>query len=204
MNYNTMKSILTTILILFSIAYPVHNSLGVTIKKDKKQTQVFEYEHTPYEMLALLIKDNESLSLKAYKDVDRYSIGWGTISYENEEIDYEEANKRFINYLEKRLLNDVKEVEYLRYEDPVLYAVICDFAYNRGSLTDEIVNYIRHNDIISLKKEIKKYIYSEGKVLEGLVNRRNKCVFLIENKDNINCINEFFNNLKNGKKDINI
>ena len=53
------------------------------------------------------VKSQEGLRLKAYWDVNRWSIGYGTPSHRGEKITESEASKR----LEKRLLEDQKALK---------------------------------------------------------------------------------------------
>lgn len=190
-----MKNILFLLILIFSFSsYPLYNS--ITHQKNLENPIIKNYEHTPYEMYVLLIKSHEKLHLDSYKDISRYSIGWGTISYEGEKITKQEADQRFNEFIESDLSYKLKEVEHLRYEEPVVYAVLADFAYNTGSLSDKIIKYALQHNWKSLVKEIDKYVWAGGKKLKGLKKRRKNCNYLIENKDNINLINNYFNKIK--------
>jgi GH24 family phage-related lysozyme (muramidase) len=85
------------------------------------------------EKLMELIRKREGLKFKAYWDVDHWSIGFGTKSFEGEQITEEEAEKRMSNHLDLTILefaklfhNEIKQINEVR------KIAICDMIYNMG------------------------------------------------------------------------
>ena len=99
---------------------------------------LFSFGQTRYELACQIIKKHEGFSLVAYKDGSRYSIGYGTKSFPGEKITRKEAQLRFRNHMEIV----AKIVQPLNIKDDVLYACMCDLAYNEGSIPEIIIKNI--------------------------------------------------------------
>ncbi len=129
-----------------------------------------------------LIKRFESCKLEAYLcPANIWTIGWGTTIYPNgmkvkrgDKITQLEADKYFIENLDKY----VKAVDFFTCDTVNInqFSALCSFAYNCGienlrkSTLLKLVN-INPNDI-KIRIEFLRWNKANGKVLNGLTNRR--------------------------------
>jgi GH24 family phage-related lysozyme (muramidase) len=126
-----------------------------------------------------LIKQFEGFSPKAYWDYTRYSIGYGTAANSpNEVITQEEAERRMKEHIDKEVLPGIKGIigedrwNQLSYSQK---SALVSLAYNLGVPgSREILKLVRDGKIEEAAQEMKKYVHADGKVLEGLVRRRNE------------------------------
>lgn len=133
-----------------------------------------------------LIKEREGLSLKAYHDaIDKPSvdtIGFGSILYENgtpvKVGDPDITVERAIELLTWEVNLKAKLIDPLLRDDltPNQFAALVSFAYNlgegalKGSTLRKKVNANPNDPTIS--QEFEKWIFSDGKKVNGLLLRR--------------------------------
>lgn len=193
---------------LFSlIAIPVKNSLEAgkpeftDTKKVKTPKEI--YGMSPYEMACKIIKRFDIYV--PYSHVDgllpdgsvRYSYAYGLKADSlNQYISKEKANIEFKEYMDKRLAYDISSINHIRNTHPVIFAVLCDFAYNRGSIPEDFLYDIQSESWDDLCSKIKMYVYSTKKEkVSSLVRRREFCVDLIKNRKNPEYIKKRLNKL---------
>lgn len=124
-----------------------------------------------------IIKKNEALSLERYKCPSGvWSIGWGNTSHalEHKKISEEQA--------EEFLQEDLQEVySYLAYTlrgIPLTsnqYSALVSLTFNIGIgnfLKSTLLRKLKVQDYEGAEKEFRKWVYSKGKKLGGLVKRR--------------------------------
>ena len=130
-----------------------------------------------------LIKKYEGCRLTAYKcPAGVWTIGYGNTFYENgstvkpgDKITQERADQLFRNILEKKFVEPIRKLIVSDVNDNMFSAIV-SFTYNvgRGNLKSSTllkkVNANPYDQTISL--EFKKWVKSAGKVLPGLVRRR--------------------------------
>ena len=133
----------------------------VTITNEAKKKIMF-FEGGPY--------------LRAYKGHGgHYLIGWGhNCNNPTLKVTIQKAKlifKKDIQYVENAIRKDVKVV-LNRYQ----FSVLVDLYFNMGiyKLKKSILmTKLNNGDYKGAGKEIKKYVKAKGKVLKGLVRRRN-------------------------------
>lgn len=121
-----------------------------------------------------LVKKYEGCSLTAYKDVDGYSIGYGHFgATEGQTITQEEA--------EALLAQDISVAAEAvnRYVTRQLtqgqFDALCDFVFNLGAGTfhkSKLLYYVNTGADAWVRDNLLMYVYSSGKIVQGLVNRR--------------------------------
>lgn len=130
-----------------------------------------------------LIKKYEGCKLTAYKcPAGVWTIGYGNTFYEDgstvkpgDKITQERADQLFRNILEKKFLEPIRKLIVSNINDNMFSAIV-SFTYNVGignlksSTLLKKVNANPNDQTISL--EFKKWVKSAGKVLPGLVRRR--------------------------------
>ena len=130
-----------------------------------------------------LIKKYEGCKLTAYKcPAGVWTIGYGNTFYEDgstvkpgDKITQERADQLFRNILEKKFLEPIRKLIVSDINDNMFSAIV-SFTYNVGignlksSTLLKKVNANPYDQSISL--EFKKWVKSAGKVLPGLVRRR--------------------------------
>lgn len=130
-----------------------------------------------------LIKKYEGCKLTAYKcPAGVWTIGYGNTFYENgstvkpgDKITQERADQLFRNILEKKFVEPIRKLIVSDINDNMFSAIV-SFTYNVGignlksSTLLKKVNANPYDQTISL--EFKKWVKSAGKVLPGLVRRR--------------------------------
>lgn len=130
-----------------------------------------------------LIKKYEGCKLTAYKcPAGVWTIGYGNTFYEDgstvkpgDKITQERADQLFRNILEKKFVEPIRKLIVSDINDNMFSAIV-SFTYNVGignlksSTLLKKVNANPNDQTISL--EFKKWVKSAGKVLSGLVRRR--------------------------------
>lgn len=130
-----------------------------------------------------LIKKYEGCKLTAYKcPAGVWTIGYGNTFYEDgstvkpgDKITQERADQLFRNILEKKFLEPIRKLIVSDINDNMFSAIV-SFTYNVGignlksSTLLKKVNANPNDQTIAL--EFKKWVKSAGKVLPGLVRRR--------------------------------
>ena len=130
-----------------------------------------------------LIKKYEGCKLTAYKcPAGVWTIGYGNTFYEDgstvkpgDKITQERADQLFRNILEKKFVEPIRKLIVSNINDNMFSAIV-SFTYNVGignlksSTLLKKVNANPNDQTIAL--EFKKWVKSAGKVLPGLVRRR--------------------------------
>lgn len=129
---------------------------------------------TAMDMAAELIKGFEGYYEKAYWDYKQWTVGYGSkAKSQNEVIDRNEAERRLRAEMQSAYQNVAgiqKRGNYIW--SPKQIAALISFAYNIGSINQLTANGKR--DDATILQKIPQYRKAGGKVLKGLVNRRNK------------------------------
>lgn len=125
-----------------------------------------------------LIKHSEGLRLKAYQDTGGvWTIGYGHTGksvHEGLMIDQHEADALCIT----DALNAQRSVQQLcpiLMAQPYKQAAIIDFVYNLGAQqfsTSTLCRYINSQQYEHVPEQLLRWIHDNGKVLPGLVRRR--------------------------------
>ena len=126
-----------------------------------------------------LIKSFESCRLNAYKDpTGTLTIGWGhtgnvdgTPIYLGMTISQQKADELFDSDLE-RFENHVNGYHDKYNFTSNEFSALVSFAYNIGSITQLTAKGTRTK--MQIANKMLEYVYSKGKKLKGLVNRRTK------------------------------
>lgn len=126
-----------------------------------------------------LIKKFEGFRAHAYWDYQRYSIGYGTkANSPNEVITQEEAERRLREHIEKYVLPGIKNIIGQERWNQLSYnqkSALVSFAYNVGvGGATPVLKLVKAGRIQEAAQEMKRYVHAGGKVLQGLVNRRNE------------------------------
>jgi len=126
-----------------------------------------------------LIKKFEGFSAHAYWDYQQYSIGYGTKAKSpNEVITQEEAERRLREEVERYVLPGIKNVIGQERWNQLSYnqkSALVSFAYNVGvGGATPVLELVKAGRIQEAAQEMKRYVHAGGKVLQGLVNRRNE------------------------------
>lgn len=123
------------------------------------------------------IADHESFSSKRYKDGLGYSIGFGHKLLPNENIN-EISLKQAIVLLENDVILTHKVIH--QYVKIILTdeqkIAISSFIFNVGRsafINSTLLKELNNGNYNKVEKEFTKWIYSNGKKLNGLINRRN-------------------------------
>lgn len=122
------------------------------------------------EIALLLLRRWEGLSLESYWDVNAYRNGWGTKAKAGEVISLQEANRRSEAVFLKVRQNIAEEYDNL---DPWQISIISVMAYNVGSFGGQLDKALREGDPQRIAEVMRRYVHSNGRKLQGLVNRRN-------------------------------
>jgi len=125
----------------------------------------------------LRIQKYEGFRSKPYKDASgkHYIVGYGmAVKDSTTRMSKEKANNSFDKYI-KRMEERIKEQIHV----PLTvgqFSALADMCFNMGTgkmFRSKMVKLINDEDYFHAGLEIKKYIHCKGKVLRGLVKRRN-------------------------------
>lgn len=133
-------------------------------------------------VLSDLVKEFEGLRLQAYLDAANiWTIGYGLTRYPNgqkvkqgDTITRDQAEMYFKQTLQK-FAQDVEDSIYSKVNNNQ-FAALVSFAYNNGitafreSTLLKLVNQNPNNP--KIRDEFKRWVYAKGKILNGLVRRR--------------------------------
>ena len=134
-----------------------------------------------------LIKKFEGCELKSYQD----SVGVWTIGYghtkgveEGQEITQEEAEEMLASELSEYegYINDMVECDLEQHQFDALVA----WVYNLGPTnlrSSTMLKRLNANDLDDVPNQIKRWDKAGGKVLAGLVRRREAEALMFQNKD---------------------
>jgi len=154
----------------------VKNTVYLTNKVEKVKVIAKEIKEPVIANISTIdfIAKFEGLRLKAYYDVNHFSIWYGTRSFKGEIITKKEAEKRMIEYL--WLLRKMVDKEC--YNENQKTAMI-SFMYNVGKYPMNINKYVASCDKKSIRYIMWIYWYSSNwKRLKSLVKRRNTELYL--------------------------
>ena len=134
-----------------------------------------------------LIKKFEGCELKAYQDsVDVWTIGYGHTKgvEDGQEITQEEAEEMLASELDEYegYLNDLVECDLEQCQFDALVA----WVYNLGPTnlrSSTMLKRLNSNDLEDVPNQIKRWNKAGGKVLNGLVRRREAEALLFEGND---------------------
>lgn len=146
-----------------------------------------------------LIKSFEGCILQSYDDYNdkiinagdtvrgTLTIGWGLTSadinvYKGMKITQEEADNMFLQHLQK-YIDDVNNLgrEWTQNE----FDALVSFNYNTGS----VYTLTNGRDKTTIVKKMAEYVYSNGKVYQGLVRRRQAEIAMFLGSGNIGLTN---------------
>ncbi len=123
-----------------------------------------------------LVKAFEGFSLKAYKDTGGvWTIGWGSTAGVFEGLTICERTAR--EWLLRDLTSSVNAVRKLvrvpleQYQ----FDALVSFVYNVGIeafRTSTLLRLLNTGDYNSVPKQLRRWVYDDGKVISGLVKRR--------------------------------
>lgn len=146
-----------------------------------KKVERIKTRHTDYQGVIWFLKSHEKFSPKAFWDFNQNTYSWGSKApNKNATITLKEGNKLFQNEINKRYVFILKNYPNLK-DDRVVALVLTNLVFNLGydgfgkNLKKAIKNYDPKNRAsrVRLCTWIKKYNRAGGKVLQGLVKRRN-------------------------------
>jgi lysozyme len=131
-----------------------------------------------------LIKNFEGLFLKPYLcPASVATIGYGTIRYPNGKkvklTDAEITEKEAYDYLIFEVYQKAKAIDPMLREDLTenQFAALISFAYNLGEgalRQSTLLKKVNANPLdAQIRNEFQKWIYADGKKLNGLLRRRN-------------------------------
>jgi|TARA_R110000824_G_scaffold146683_2_gene315766 lysozyme len=134
-----------------------------------------------------LIKKFEGCELKAYQDsVDVWTIGYGHTKgvEDGQEITQEEAEEMLASELDEYegYINDLVECDLEQCQFDALVA----WVYNLGPTnlrSSTMLKRLNSNDLEDVPNQIKRWNKAGGKVLNGLVRRREAEALLFEGND---------------------
>ena len=134
-----------------------------------------------------LIKKFEGCELKAYQDsVDVWTIGYGHTKgvEDGQEITQEEAEEMLASELDEYegYINDLVECDLEQCQFDALVA----WVYNLGPTnlrSSTMLKRLNSNDLEDVPSQIKRWNKAGGKVLKGLVRRREAEALLFEGND---------------------
>jgi GH24 family phage-related lysozyme (muramidase) len=134
-----------------------------------------------------LIKKFEGCELKAYQDsVDVWTIGYGHTKgvEDGQEITQEEAEEMLASELDEYegYINDLVECDLEQHQFDALVA----WVYNLGPTnlrSSTLLKRLNSNDLEDVPNQIKRWNKAGGKVLNGLVRRREAEALLFEGSD---------------------
>ena len=134
-----------------------------------------------------LIKKFEGCELKAYQDsVDVWTIGYGHTKggEDGQEITQEEAEEMLASELDEYegYINDLVECDLEQCQFDALVA----WVYNLGPTnlrSSTMLKRLNSNDLEDVPNQIKRWNKAGGKVLNGLVRRREAEALLFEGSD---------------------
>ena len=126
----------------------------------------------------------EGFSSKPYICPAGYpTIGYGTVykpdgskvTMRDQPISRELANDWLMRELQNNYMAGVLKASPILIRNQRLLAAITDFAYNLGVgryRASTLKRRVDSNDLLGIETELRKWIHSNGKVLPGLVKRR--------------------------------
>lgn len=139
-----------------------------------------------------LIREFEGLQLEAYKDTGGvWTIGFGTIKYPNG-TSVKKGDVCTIQQAEQWLKNDCKWVDACLDKNVKVnlnqnqFDALASFVYNIGEtafVKSTMLTIINQNSLTSAASQFDRWVFDNGKRVQGLVNRRAKEKTLFMEKD---------------------
>ena len=136
-----------------------------------------------------LIREFEGLQLEAYKDTGGvWTIGFGTIKYPNG-ISVKKGDTCTIQQAEQWLKNDCKWVDTCLDKNIKVHLnqnqfdALASFVYNIGEtafVKSTMLALLNENSLTLAASQFDRWVYDNGKKIQGLVNRRSKEKALFE------------------------
>lgn len=136
-----------------------------------------------------LIREFEGLQLEAYKDTGGvWTIGFGTIKYPNG-ISVKKGDMCTIQQAEQWLKNDCKWVDTCLDKNIKVnlnqnqFDALASFVYNIGEtafVKSTMLALLNENSLTLAASQFDRWVYDNGKKIQGLVNRRSKEKALFE------------------------
>lgn len=130
-----------------------------------------------------LIREFEGLQLEAYKDTGGvWTIGFGTIKYPNG-ISVKKGDMCTIQQAEQWLKNDCKWVDTCLDKNIKVHLnqnqfdALASFVYNIGEtafVKSTMLALLNENSLTLAASQFDRWVYDNGKKIQGLVNRRSK------------------------------
>lgn len=154
-------------------------SVKVVGKLDKSLPTPRRY-YQDYEIVIWMLKSYESFSPVAYYDVSQFTCGWGVKCKKGEKQTVKQADQEFLGHFNKVYNAFIAEYPNIA-KDKFLSYILSNALYNVGSFGDGMKKLLKeydHNNnpkkhIKKITEKLKQYNMASGKVLQGLVNRRN-------------------------------
>lgn len=123
-----------------------------------------------HEDLVNLVKSFEGFKSTRYWDSTQWSIGYGTKARKNEKtITQAEADKRLRSELDRAKKDVIEHAANLRLNEAQI-AALTSFHYNTGAIARVVER--ANGDPAAIPSIIQEWRRSDGKVLKGLVTRR--------------------------------
>lgn len=152
-----MKNLILISMLLMIIEAPFKSGASSSLPVEDYKSDIINH-----------IKDFESFRSKAYWDYGRWSIGYGTSSYEGEVITEQEASKRLEYEYNKRFKYVLENYDL---NTPNTF-VIAGFKYNVGHWGTGMEKALQNKNKAVIKKKLLQYVKADGEILPGLVRRR--------------------------------
>lgn len=121
-----------------------------------------------------LVKKYEGCSLTSYADAGGYSIGYGHFGVAaGQTITQAEADAILLEDLNQ--VADKVNMYVTRALTQGQFDALCDFVFNLGSGVfhkSKLLYYVNTGADAWVESNLMMYVYSSGKIMQGLVNRR--------------------------------
>ena len=142
---------------------------------------------TAIEILTKLVQDSESCELEAYQcPAGVWTIGWGATGpgiVKGVVWTQAQTDSRLTKDCEKALIQALASSPTLKDQSIYKQAAIADFCYNLGVgkyQGSTLRKRVDEADWTGAKSELKRWVNGGGRVLNGLVKRRNKECDLVD------------------------
>ena len=126
------------------------------------------------------IKEWEGYSAKAYFDVTRWSVGYGTISEEGEQITEAEAARRLKKAMGGYRLQLSKRLTFEPTHNQAIALLSAAYNLGCGALDFEIIPLCNKGEFAEAAEALRSYDHAGGKKLSALTRRREAEARLLE------------------------
>lgn len=145
-------------------------------------TEPSQYDQQ-YEVVFNMIKEFEGYSPNAYWDVDNWRYGYGTTAeYKGQYISQEDAEKLAREEFNKRI-ERIKE-KYANLDDWQTL-IVAAFHFNVQNIGNDLHYALLSGDNHKIEKQMKRYKFAGKRVMNGLVERRNMEIALLQTNGDI-------------------